>query len=239
MRKGERSRSAGTRSATVPAQGGAHAGDGGTVSGAPPGPAPGQPPGAPARAWVRGTGLAQAGSSQRASRCCRPQMELQALKDQLEVERQMWEANRAKKEVGRGRPAVPLPSRQHPSLTAWAPPLEPPTTRSGFAAGCSGLAVQSELYCPSLSALGDARGAAAGPRWPQRGLHLALPPGELLSKLTTLRPCAGHTRGRPPSHLLVSPDGWAAPPGSAVLLERGSWGPHGRQCPVPASPLAW
>lgn len=30
-------------------------------------------------------------------------MELKALKDQLEVERQMWEANSAKKEVGRRR----------------------------------------------------------------------------------------------------------------------------------------
>jgi len=29
-------------------------------------------------------------------------MELKALKDQLEVERQMWEANSAKKEVGGG-----------------------------------------------------------------------------------------------------------------------------------------
>lgn len=60
----------------------------------------------------------------------RPQVELQALKDQLEVERQLWEANCAKKEVGTaavtaGRP-LPLSTwRQGGSVSGASPGLGP------------------------------------------------------------------------------------------------------------------
>lgn len=62
-------------------------------------------------------------------------MEMKALKDQLEAERQMWEANCAKKEVGSGKQR---PAGTPGTAACGFPSCGLPWARSGF----PGLAVQ-------------------------------------------------------------------------------------------------
>ena len=115
-----------------------------------------------------------------------PQVELQALKDQLEVERQMWQASCARKEVGTtGGPAISSCSpTQHPGgrwLCCWGLPMG---LAPGSWFGCSGwwFILSSTECCLSLSPQGPGLRQVLGDRG---GEHPPTrpPPGHQLPKL--------------------------------------------------------
>lgn len=88
----------------------------------------------------------------------RPQMELQALKDQLEVERQLWEANCAKKEVGTvGGGGWLAPSPQHP-VSGWVCLWGLPWARSWVLAWRFTLSYAQRCPSPSPKRPGHQRG---------------------------------------------------------------------------------
>lgn len=88
----------------------------------------------------------------------RPQVELQALKDQLEVERQLWEANCAKKEVGTAAgDGWPAPAPQH-LASGWVCLWGLPWTRAGAPAWRFTLSYAQRCPSPSPKCLGHQRG---------------------------------------------------------------------------------